>query len=246
MENKDDMEIFRPDSAPGWQWTLAFLCWLTAVYTMYHVEHSIYGGVVKTNTFAFTVVPVAALTAPFFRDGEKTEKKDITKRRRLLNRIVVVVLLTAAIFCLVYFRERNDIIPLCQLGFLCLAFLLPKHLQKIDSPMGILAIYALLTIGTLAAPHMAGYTSVAEAAETLQGQGYADVAFQQTPHGRMIASDMPGSDFSPEEWDNPVYLFSAEKGGELWAAAVSPVRGIIIGETPAPEGSEIELWLRMH
>lgn len=246
MDNKDDMEIFRPDSAPGWQWTLAFLCWLTAVCTMYHIEHSIYGGIVKTNTFAFAVAPVAALIAPFFRDNQKMEKKDITKRRRLLNRIAAAVILTAAAFFLIFFWERNDIVILCQMGFLCLAFLLPRHLQKTDSPMGILTVYALLTIGTLAAPHMAGYTSVAEAAGILQGQGYADVAFQQTPHGRMIASHMPGSDFSPEEWEKPVYLFSAEKDGELWAAAVSPVRGIIIGETPAPEGSEIELWLRMH
>lgn len=243
MENKDDMEIFRPDSAPGWQWTLAFLCWLTAVYTMYHVEHSIYAGVVKTNTFSLALLPLPILLAPVFRDDEKAEK---TKAKKCFSWFIAAIILAAAVFCLIFFWERNYIISLCQMGFACLTLLLPKHLQKTDSPMGILTFYALLTIGTLTAPHMAGYTSVAEAAEILQEQGYSDITFQQTPHGRMIADDMPDSYFLPEEWENPIYLFSAEKDGEFWAAAVSPVRGVIIGETPAPEGSEIEFWLRMH
>ncbi len=243
MEHNDDMEIFRPDSAPGWQWVLAFLCWLTAVFTMYHVEHSVYAGILKTNTFSLALLPLPILIAPFFRDDEKAEE---TKAKKRFRWFFVAFILAAAVFCLICFWERNYMISLCQIGFGCLSLLLPKHLQKTDLPMGILAIYALLTIGTLAAPHIAGYTSVAEAAEILQEQGYTNITFQQTPHGRMIADELPDSDFTPEEWKNPIYLFSAEKDGEKWAAVVSPVRRGIIGETPAPEGSEIEMWLRMY
>ena len=41
---------------------------LTAVYTMYHVEHSIYAGVVKTNTFSLALLPLPILLAPVFRE----------------------------------------------------------------------------------------------------------------------------------------------------------------------------------
>ena len=89
----------------------------------------------------------------------------------------------------------------------------------------------------------AGYISQPRAVKLLQEQGYENIVFQEVQKGEYLADDMPDNDFLPEDMETSVYLFSAEKGGEPWAAAVSPVRGVIIGETPAPEGSEIRHWL---
>lgn len=246
MDSQKELDdIFRPDdwepegASPTWLWVLAILCWLLAVYTMYQVEHRVYGGVVRTNTLSFALIPLGAIFAWFTGDGERKERKS-GKWAWLAAGIV----LAAAVVCVVRFWERNTMVTLCQMGFGCLVGLLPKRFQRTGSPLGIFVVYALLAVGTLIAPRIAGYVPVAEAAQTLHAQGYTAATFQQAPHGRMIADGLPGSDFTPEEWKTPVYLFSAEKDGVKWAAVVSPTRGTVVGETPAPEGSGIELWLR--
>lgn len=245
-EDDFSQEAWEPDS-PGWLWALAAICWAISVYTMYQVEHTLYGGIVDTNTFSYAVAPLGII----FAREDSPEKADGGKWKKTLRILGWIAILSFFAAGFVFFirngLKRRYFVSSFQLICLFLFLFLPKGTRKkMDSAWGILLVYAVLAIATLAAPRIAGYTSVPEAAAMLREQGYHDVMYQQPPHGYMIADSMPGCDFTEEEWEEPVYLFSAKKGGRPWAAAVSPVRGVVAGNAPAPEGSDISSWLEVR
>lgn len=255
MDKQEMDDVFRPDGqeeTPAWVWMLAVASWAVAVFTMYHVEHSLYGGILQTNTLSLGAMPLVFLVAWSREEAggarPETPWRERWKKIRIrLTKGIVAFFAAVLVGYLAFFGQRRDVVMLFQLLGLGLICIVPsKKFKKLDAAWGFFSVYAVLAVATLAAPRIAGYATVAEAAGALRAQGYGAVVFQQAPHGRMIRKEFPGAGFTQEELGTSVYLFSAEKDGEPWGVAVSPVHGAIIGEMPAPEGSELSRWLQMQ
>ena len=233
--------------APAWVWGIAFLCCAAEIFVSYLVEYRLYQGVLGAGTIPFAVFLIIFLVITWYR-SEMKPPKPLDKTENRLNRVLYFLYIPLGIY-LVFLglRERWSFVPAFQIIFLYPTLLLPpKITNRLKAVHMLIFIYCLILAGTFAGVLAAGYISQPRAVKLLQEQGYENIVFQEVQKGEYLADDMPDNAFLPEDMETSVYLFSAEKDGELWAAAVSPVRGVIIGETPAPEGSEIEFWLRMH
>jgi len=230
--------------APAWVWGIAFLCCAAEIFVSYLVEYRLYQGVLGAGTIPFAVFLIIFLVITWYR-SEMKPPKPLDKTENRLNRVLYFLYIPLGIY-LVFLglRERWSFVPAFQIIFLYPTLLLPpKITNRLKAVHMLIFIYCLLLAGTFAGVLAAGYISQPRAVKLLQEQGYENIVFQEVQKGEYLADDMPDNDFLPEDMETSVYLFSAEKGGEPWAAAVSPVRGVIIGETPAPEGSEIRHWL---
>jgi len=230
--------------APSWVWGIAFLCCAAEIFVSYLVEYRLYQGVLKTGTIPFAVFLIIFLVITWYR-SEMKPPKPLDKTENRLNRVLYFLYIPLGIYLIFLgLRERWSFVPAFQIIFLYPTLLLPpKITNRLKAVHMLIFIYCLILAGTFAGVLAAGYISQPRAVKLLQEQGYENIVFQEVQKGEYLADDMPDNDFLPEDMETSVYLFSAEKDGELWAAAVSPVRGVIIGETPAPEGSEIRHWL---
>ena len=230
--------------APSWVWGIAFLCCAAEIFVSYLVEYRLYQGVLKTGTIPFAVFLIIFLVITWYR-SEMKPPKPLDKTENRLNRVLYFLYIPLGIYLIFLgLRERWSFVPAFQIIFLYPTLLLPpKITNRLKAVHMLIFIYCLLLAGTFAGVLAAGYISQPRAVNLLQEQGYENIVFQKVQKGEYLADDMPDNAFLPEDMETSVYLFSAEKGGEPWAAAVSPVRGVIIGETPAPEGSEIRHWL---
>ena len=232
--------------APAWVWGIALLCCAAEIFVSYLVEYRLYQGVLRTGTIPFAVFLIIFLAIAWYQSEMKPPKPTpLDKTENRLNRVLYFLYIPLGIY-LVFLglREQWSFVPAFQIIFLFPALLLPpKITNRLKAVHMLIFTCCLLLAGTFAGVLAAGYISQPRAVKLLQEQGYENIAFQEVQKGEYLADDIPDNAFLPEDMETPVYLFSAEKGGELWAAAVSPVRGIIIGEMPAPEGSEIRKWL---
>lgn len=230
--------------APAWVWGIAFLCCAAEIFVSYLVEYRLYQGVLGAGTIPFAVFLIIFLVITWYR-SEMKPPKPLDKTENRLNRVLYFLYIPLGIYLIFLgLRERWSFVPAFQIIFLYPTLLLPpKITNRLKAVHMLIFIYCLILAGTFAGVLAAGYISQPRAVNLLQEQGYENIVFQEVQKGEYLADDMPDNDFLPEDMETSVYLFSAEKGGEPWAAAVSPVRGVIIGETPAPEGSEIRHWL---
>lgn len=232
--------------APAWVWGIALLCCAAEIFVSYLVEYRLYQGVLKTGTIQWAVFLIIFLVITWYRSEiEPPKPTPLDKKRNQLHLALFILCIPFGIY-LIFFglRERWSFVPAFQIIFLFPALLLPPKITKrLKAVHMLIFTCCLLLAGTFAGVLAAGYISQPRAVKLLQEQGYENIVFQEVQKGEYLADDMPDNDFLPEDMETSVYLFSAEKDRELWAAAVSPVRGVIIGETHAPEGSEIRHWL---
>ena len=232
--------------APAWVWGIAFLCCAAEIFVSYLVEYRLYQGVLGAGTIPFAVFLIIFLVITWYRSEiEPPKPTPLDKKRNRLHLALFILCIPFGIYLIFLgLRERWSFVPAFQIIFLFPALLLPPKITKrLKAVHMLIFIYCLLLAGTFAGVLAAGYISQPRAVNLLQEQGYENIVFQKVQKGKYLSDDMPDNAFLPEDMETSVYLFSAEKDRELWAAAVSPVRGVIIGETPAPEGSEIRHWL---
>lgn len=232
--------------APAWVWGMALLCCAAEIFVSYLVEYRLYQSVFVTGTIQWAIFLIIFFAATWYRSEIEPPKPiPLDKKRNWLYLALHILYIPLGIYVIfLRLREQWSFVLAFQIIFLFPILLLPPKITKRFKAVHMLiCLYCLLLAGTFAGVLAAGYISQPHAVELLRKQGYENITFQEAEKGEYLTDAMPGNAFLPEDIETPVYLFSAEKDGELWAAAVSPMRGIIIGETPAPEGSEIASWL---
>ncbi len=229
---------------PAWVWVLAFFCCAAYIFVLYLVEYRLYRDVLAAGTIQWGIFTIILFAGIWYQSEIEPPKPSDKKPKwtHLAIHILFIPLGAYAIF--LGFRERLSFVLAFQILFIFPTLLLPPKITKrLKAAHMLICMYALLLTGTFAGVLAAGYISQPHAAGLLRGQGYKSIAFQEAQKGEYLADAMPENAFLPEDMETSLYLFSGEKDGALWAAAVNPMNGAIVGETPVTEGSKIAHWV---
>ncbi|MCI5678578.1 MAG: hypothetical protein MR278_01115 [Bacteroidales bacterium] len=228
-------------------WTAAVICWAAALCLIYWVEHSLYGGIVETNTFTILGISIGFCIGLGLRKAMGKEEKPMTKQGKWITGMIVAVCLAIIVWSAVC---RGMVVYTTQLVFILLPLYWSDHEKKKDIDR--ISMYActlffaavLLAAGTLAGPKIMGLTSAYGAKKTIVAEGFTDVEYVCWMYGRWLKQDVQDTSFYKEHMrEEKFYLFSGEKDGEAWRIVIDPKGGDIL--LAATEGEEPELanWI---
>ncbi len=250
-ESHDTTEIEDPKKDRKlWLWVLAFLCFGLSIFVMYYTEHTLYGGVIETNAFGYAIALLGAGIGTLLREEETPkEPKPQTPLKKWLGRGVVAAALLFLLWVSIT-RKAFFVVGLQTLCILPLGFVFDQKKKQEDinrkeqEAWHILLSYAILVAATLTAPRIMGLSTVQEEAEQLEAAGYEQVVYVESIEGNWLHIPFEKTLVLTEEEENmEMYLFSGEKGGELWGVSVNPWSGEILAEEKAPESSNLAIWL---
>lgn len=228
-------------------WTVAVICWAAALWLTYWVEHSLYGGIVETNTFTILGISIGFCIGLGLRKAMGKEEKPMTKRGKWIIGILVAVSLAIIVWSAVY---RGMVVYMTQLVFVLLPLYWSDHEKKKDIDR--ISMYActlffaavLLAAGTLAGGCLTGNQTTGRAEKTLQAEGFTDVKYVCWMYGRWVYQDAVEKDFYEESMAREkYYLFSGEKDGEAWRIVIDPKGGEIILAATDGEEPELANWI---
>lgn len=228
-------------------WTVAVICWAAALWLTYWVEHSLYGGIVETNTFTILGISIGFCIGLGLRKAMGKEEKPMTKRGKWIIGILVAVSLAIIVWSAVY---RGMVVYMTQLVFVLLPLYWSDHEKEKDIDR--ISMYActlffaavLLTAGTLAGGCLTGNQTTGRAEKTIQAEGFTDVEYVCWMYGRWVYQDAVEKDFYEESMAREkYYLFSGEKDGEAWRIVIDPKGGEIILAATDGEEPELANWI---
>lgn len=228
-------------------WTVAVICWAAALWLTYWVEHSLYGGIVETNTFTILGISIGFCIGLGLRKDMGKEEKPMTKRGKWIIGILVAVSLAIIVWSAVY---RGMVVYMTQLVFVLLPLYWSDHEKKKDIDK--ISMYActlffaavLLAAGTLAGGCLTGNQTTGRAEKTIQAEGFTDVEYVCWMYGRWVYQDAVEKDFYEESMAREkYYLFSGEKDGEAWRIVIDPKGGEIILAATDGEEPELANWI---
>lgn len=228
-------------------WTVAVICWAAALWLTYWVEHSLYGGIVETNTFTILGISIGFCIGLGLRKAMGKEEKPMTKRGKWIIGILVAVSLAIIVWSAVY---RGMVVYMTQLVFVLLPLYWSDHEKEKDIDR--ISMYActlffaavLLAAGTLAGGCLTGNQTTGRAEKTIQAEGFTDVEYVCWMYGRWVYQDAVEKDFYEESMAREkYYLFSGEKDGEAWRIVIDPKGGEIILAATDGEEPELANWI---
>lgn len=228
-------------------WTVAVICWAAALWLTYWVEHSLYGGIVETNTFTILGISIGFCIGLGLRKAMGKEEKPMTKRGKWIIGILVAVSLAIIVWSAVY---RGMVVYMTQLVFVLLPLYWSDHEKKKDIDK--ISMYACtlffaavsLAAGTLAGGCLTGNQTTGRAEKTIQAEGFTDVEYVCWMYGRWVYQDAVEKDFYEESMAREkYYLFSGEKDGEAWRIVIDPKGGEIILAATDGEEPELANWI---
>ena len=228
-------------------WTAAVICWAVALYLTYWVEHSLYGGIVETNTFTILGISIGFCIGLGLRKAMGKEEKPMTKRGKWITGMIVAVCLAIIVWSAVC---RGMVVYTTQLVFILLPLYWSDHEKKKDIDR--ISMYActlffaavLLAAGTLAGARLTGNQTTWQAEKSITAEGFTDVEYLGWMYGRWLKQDAQDTSFYKEHMrEEKFYLFSREKDGEARRIVIDPKGGDIL--LAATEGEEPELanWI---
>lgn len=215
-------------------WALSLLAFALSMFVLYHVEHTIYGEIIETNTLTYGSIMVGIILNIYEEPPEQKQKWEWA--RRLVFRLILLWGVAIVLSALVTMEPR------LFLTALQMAFLLPVYLvlrtkkeqfqQERDVVIlwSIFFISVLLAAATLAVPYLMGITTtVQKAQERLTQNGYEAVSYigHDDPTYPLIPKDIR-MDLEEKELKFDLYLFEMRKDKIPWVAVVNPMTGEVL------------------
>lgn len=225
-------------------WTAAVLCWATALCLIYWAEHSLYGGVVETNTFLILGISIGL----WLRKVMGKEEKPITKRRKWITGIIVAISLAIIIWGAVFHGMTVYMIQLF--------FVLPvlhwsdyekkKDIDRISLDACTLFFAAMLLVaGTLAGARLTGTQTTGQAEKTIQTEGFEEVEYLGWMYGYWVYQDAVDKSFYQESMEmEKYYMLFGRKDGVPWRFVVDPKGGVILIAATEADEPMLGEWYR--
>ena len=222
------------DSKP-WLWVLALICGAVSVYSLYYVENTIYGGVVKTNWAGWMGLGAGMLTISvihFFKPPKEPAKLKWDKGEKITG-VCVLVLIVVLLFWLAWSNPQLRLYGFQILILFPLAIgldMLQKHGMKQNEidVWNLIMTFVLLAVVTLVVPRLAGIWTVTEAEGKLAAEGYYVNGYENAVSAIFIDTFIPSAtvELDSDPWNDMYYLFSLDDG----YVVVEPWSGKIIAE----------------
>lgn len=228
-------------------WTAAVICWLAALVVSYWAEHSLYGGVIETDTFLFLGGSIGMSIGFCLRRQLGIEDKPLTKKGKWVISILLVLSLAVLVWGAL---QREGAVYMIQLLFI-LPVLFWSDWEK-EKDIDRNAMYActllfsavMLIAGTLAGPKLLGYTNTYRAGGQLTAEGFSDVSYVRWMYGRWLDVAIEESSFYHEEMrQERFYLFAGEKDGEHWRIVIDPKGSEVLFAATEKDEPKLANWI---
>lgn len=199
-----------------WLWGLALICGGLAVYALYHIENTIYGGAINTSWAGWAGTFTGFLIVACFGDFLKP-KKEVEHKWGKGEKIVGWILCTVVIiglFAACWKMPRLRIYGFQFLSILPVAFGLDKvrkagASENTINAWNFMLTALLLAVTTLAAPRILGICTVAEAEGKLAAEGYYVEKYEYAVASWLVDHFVPSAtvELDDDPWDDMYYLF---------------------------------------
>ena len=229
-------------------WTAAVICWAAALCLIYWVEHSLYGGIVETNTFTILGISIGFCIGLGLRKAMGKEEKPMTKRGKWITGMIVAVCLAIIVWSAVC---RGMVVYTTQLVFILLPLYWSDHEKKKDIDR--ISMYActlfftavLLAAGTLAGARLTGNQTTWQAEKSITAEGFTDVEYLGWMYGDWVYEYAVEKDFYEESMAREkYYMLFGRKDGAPWRFVVDPKGGEVMIAATEVDEPELGNWYR--
>lgn len=226
-------------------WALSLLAFALSMFVLYHVEHTIYGEIIETNTLTFGSIMLSILLNIYEEPPEQKRKWE--RARTFVFRVILLWCVFVFLYAVVTMKPQTVFMALQMASLLPVYLVLRTKREQYQWERDVVTLWSmffisvLLAAATLVVPHAMGITAtVQEAQKKLAAEGFTEVSYvgHDSPVYPLIPKDVR-MELEEEDLSFDLYLFEMYKDGIPWGAMVNPMTGEVLGSNALTEDTTL-------
>lgn len=235
----------KPVESRKWLWALSLFAFALSMFVLYHVEHTLYGGIIETNALVYGSAMVGIISNIYEEPPEQRQKWE--RARTFVFRGILLLGVAVVLYALATMERRIFLMALQMISLLPVYLVLRKKNEQFQKERDVVILWSvffisvLLAAATLVAPHVMGITAtVQEAQKKLAAEGFTEVSYvgHDSPVYPLIPKDVR-MELEEEELSFDLYLFEMRKDSIPWGAMVNPMTGEVLGSNALTEDTTL-------